>query len=96
MKLNKMPLCNKIQAIETALDSALQSHRDPRPKITLALRLIRNVQEELYGTHKVREKSLRNYTANYLGPDGKPTFYAKKRPNWRGLDARTRCQTKRV
>lgn len=83
MKLAKMPLANKIQAIETALDSALQGHGDPRPKITLALRLIRIIQEEFYGPHKVNEKSLRNFSSKYLGPNGQPTFYAKKRHNWR-------------
>ena len=75
----KMPLANKIQAIETALDSAVQKP-DTR-KVALALRLIRQVQRELFGRYYVREKSLRNWSGQYF-KNGEHTDYYKRRKNW--------------
>ncbi len=68
-----MPLANRLQAIETSLDSLSQKHHEIRELVS-TLRLVRSVQRSLYGKHYVRERSLKRYTRSGSDP---------KKLNWR-------------
>jgi len=66
MKISHMPLSNKLQAIETILDSEIQSIHGPSITwLRLALRLVRASQRELFGRRYVKERSLRSFFENY-------------------------------
>ena len=58
MKLSRIPLSNKLQAIETILDSESQKVKSDRRRLTLALKLTRSVQRQLFGQRYVKEWTL--------------------------------------
>jgi len=53
-----MPLNNKLQAVETILDSESQKSLPDRRALTLALKIVRAAQRELFGQRYVKEWSL--------------------------------------
>jgi len=64
-----MPLANRLQAIETILDSNQQKKEIDRKELRYALRLVRSVQYSLFGKHYVKELSLTRFIANPTGKD---------------------------
>ena len=75
MKIGTIPIgvANRLQAIETTLDSLSQRNPTLR-ELKEALRLIRSVQRTMVGPRYVRERSLKRYTVSGSDP---------KKQNWR-------------
>lgn len=73
MKNSKIPLSNRVQALETILDSLSQCKPDIR-ELKKALQLTRSVQRSLFGPRYVTEHSLIRFTQS----DAR----LKKKANW--------------
>ncbi len=73
MKAGKMPLANRLQAVETSLDSLAQKHPDIR-ELARTLHYVRSVQRELFGPRYVREHSLLRFNQSEAR--------LKKKSNW--------------
>lgn len=75
MKLARMPAVNRLQAVETILDRNVQLKDGPKKReLEEALRLTRSLQRTLFGSHYVRERSLKRFSES-------PETRAKK-ANW--------------
>jgi len=74
-----MPLENRLQALETILDSQSQKKLIERAKLKTALKLARSIQRSLYGKHYVRERSLRRYLTGNPRDEPSRQNYAKYR-----------------
>jgi len=73
MAYRKMSLSNKLQAIETVLDSETQKRKSPIDlnRLRFALKIVRSVQRELFGRRFVQERTIRSYAKNYNTPSMK-------------------------
>jgi hypothetical protein len=80
MKLSKMPLANRLQAIETILDSTSQSKVIDRRRLKIALKIVRSVQRTLFGPRYVTEWSLlRHFSPKDYNRDSKSNWRLSKR-----------------
>lgn len=77
MKVSMMSLSNRLQVVETILDSNVQKSTINRDQLKFALRIIRSAQRTLYGKHYVEELSLTRYIADPTGKD------RDSKQNWR-------------
>ena len=73
MKLANIPVANRLQAIETAIDSLAQKHPEI-PELARTLHYIRSVQRTMVGPRYVKEHSLRRFNES----DAR----LKKKSNW--------------
>ena len=65
MKLSWIPLSNKLQAIETILDSESQKKQMDRSRLISALKMVRSIQRTLVGKRYVTERSLLSFSQDY-------------------------------
>ena len=73
LKLDKIPVSNRLQAIETSIDSLAQRHPEIR-ELAKTLHYIRSVQRSLVGPRYVTEHSLRRFNES--------PARLKKKANW--------------
>ncbi len=75
MKPARIPVSNRLQAVETILDSSCQRADGPNvSELRTALKLVRSLQRTLVGRRYVREQSLKRFTTSGADP---------KKRNWR-------------